>query len=723
MTIRAKARNFMMEQIRLNDANKERLNRIRKIWRRPRDTEGRCYAIRTVKEQAFTLRPENGCTMDGSSFCALNAEPWLGLGPRGVLAAGSFAEIAYRASLWDEPLRPVFRFWISETAWQDKIAPGPVAGAAIWSFFVPLGTIRVSISPTHRPGRFDFELISIRTLSLTRLFSHLFSTLHRERGKALWLILRQFFRPVEAFADDVERMANSTPTGAYEAWRMERARAPALDAIDRPRFDWSEGSMFHLLVDARKVDEAELARTIASLRAQAYPRWRLDLIGDPQDDETHRGETGDPRIGHLSVPEAVGVLQQQMDGIIVAAILAGDEFYPHALGAMAEGAARMPLARVFYGDEDHRDRDGRLVPVLKPGWSPVFAANHPYFGRAVFVASCLFGDWTEAECLAFLTNSALPARIIAQLDGAIVHALRRVLVTRAAPSPEPEVLVCPEAPPILRLPGNPSALIVIPTRDQALSLSRCIESIFTQTNFDNFSLVLVDHGSIDPAAQKLLAAFRGDKAVTVLRSPGPCNLSALRNAGAARRKSDVLLFLPDFIEIGSADWLDRIVEGALRPETGAAGGLLLNRRGRIEHAGVVLGMGDGAGLFGAQDREGAAGWAGRNGAVHEVSAVTFCLGIARTKFFQVGGFDAEHFASSLGDIDLCLRLAGRGWRACVDPNARLVSTRETRRDGQAWPKPGDDEWLWLRTRWFEVLRDDPYFHPALSLHSPEAALS
>lgn len=676
-----------------------------------------------MKEQSYSLRPETGCAVDGRGFRALNAEPWLELLPNPALAPGSFAEIAYRTSLWDEPLRPVFRFWMSKTAWRDKIAPGPVAGAAIWIVFVPAGTIRVSISPTHRPGRFDFELIAIRTLPLIRFFPHLFWTLRREKGKALGLILRQFFFPAEAFADDVERMANSTSTDAYEVWRLARARVPALDSIDRPRSDWAAGPMIHLLVDARRVERAKLARTVASLRAQAYPRWRLDLIVDPQDGEAFGGDGGDPRLGHLSAPELSGVLQTQSDATIAAAISPGDEFYPYALGAIVEGAARMPLARVFYGDEDYRDCEGRLVPVLKPGWSPLFEANHPYLGRAVFVSLSLFSDWTEAECLAFLTNSALPARVTARLDKTAVHALRRILLTSAAPSLEPEVLACPEAPAIARLPGNPSALIIIPTRDRALALSRCIESIFTRTNFDNFSLVLVDHGSVDPAAQKLLAGFRGDKAVTVLRSPGPCNLSALRNAGAARRKSDVLVFLPDDIEIGCPDWLGLFVEAALRPETGAVGGLLLDRRGRIEHAGVVLGMGDGAGLFGAQAREGAAGWLGRNGVVHDVSAVTFCLAVARAKFFQVGGFDAEHFTSLLSDIDLCLRLAERGWRTRFDPNLRLISTEEARRKGQAWPQSGDDEWLWLRTQWLAALRDDPYFHPALSLYSLEAALS
>jgi O-antigen biosynthesis protein len=192
-------------------------------------------------------------------------------------------------------------------------------------------------------------------------------------------------------------------------------------------------------------------------------------------------------------------------------------------------------------------------------------------------------------------------------------------------------------------------------------------------------------------------------------------------------RGEVLVFLNNDTILLSGDWLERLAPPALEPTTGAVGALLLFPDGRIQHSGVVLGYGQDAGHFGAFVREGAASWLGRNQVAHETTAVTAaCLALERRKFDAVGGFDAEHLAVQFNDIDLCLKLMERGWRARIDPEIRLVHVESASR-GKSLLRSGanqgrDGERRYFRNRWRDVIRDDRFFHPGLSLHSRQPAL-
>lgn len=168
----------------------------------------------------------------------------------------------------------------------------------------------------------------------------------------------------------------------------------------------------------------------------------------------------------------------------------------------------------------------------------------------------------------------------------------------------------------------------------------------------------------------------------MVRDDGPFNFSALCNKGAAAATGEFLLFLNNDTEVLQADWLDRLVELAALPDVGAVGARLLYPDVRVQHAGVVLGLGGVAGHFGAREGRDAPGWLGGDIVPHEVSAVTgACLMVGRTKFMTVGGFDQVVLPIELNDIDLCLRLAnavGRpfatGERSCRTDNPQVAAT-------------------------------------------------
>jgi GT2 family glycosyltransferase len=757
-----------------------------------------------VKAPDPALTLEADVLETGTGLVATTAEPWLRVGPHRALRPGNLVAITYRSSFWDEPVRPVFRFHCGDGTAYNRIAPGAVAGAAIFKTRIPRGTTAISVSPTCRIGRFDFEITAVRRLSFV---GELFRAVLGKPRQVRSAILTRMIGWNDESDVNLAWASAAMPITRYEEWRRARSRAVDLRSIDAPRCDWASAIELRLFVDAETTQPADLAATLASLQAQVFHRWRLgvvvppdllqrdaptssprlrarDGVADPLSTFSRPATPGlgaladDPRVDRLDREGLAACVGAGGRGVLVAAVAPGARFTPYALGAIAEVAARRPEARVLYGDEELCGDDGRLVPVFKPGWSPLLEARRPYLGAAVFVRGDLLAGWTDDERTAFMSRARVPPSAAARLDTAEVASLRRVLLTGpcalarrdhddpdelehlpaerlpvrssislfrtlgidtklrqdktldpTSESAGSEAALEPEAAaataPIVRLPDNPSALIVIPTRDQAARLGRCIASIFEKTAFANFSVVIIDNDSVAPEMTRLLAYFRGDKNVSVLRCPGPFNFSALCNAAAARRRSDVLVFLNDDTEVVSTDWLGRLVAATLQRDVGAVGGLLLYPDRSIQHAGVMLGMGNTAGHFGAGAPEAAPGWLSRNEVVHEVSAVTgACLAVARRKFMLVGGFDAEHLPVELSDIDLCLRLAEKGWRTRIDPQVRLVHAESASRGGATLRRLHvyAEQRDWLHARWLHVLRDDPYYHPGLSLYDREEAL-
>ncbi len=90
----------------------------------------------------------------------------------------------------------------------------------------------------------------------------------------------------------------------------------------------------------------------------------------------------------------------------------------------------------------------------------------------------------------------------------------------------------------------------------------------------------------------------------------------------AVEKSDSNLLLNNDIEVITSSWLEEMVSHALRPETGVVGAKLIYPTEKIQHAGVILGLGGIAGhAFRHYDRD-ATGPRERLRVVQNYSAVT-----------------------------------------------------------------------------------------------------
>ncbi len=655
------------------------------------------------------LEPERDVARGDGRFHATSDEPWLRLvGPGFDRLAGRLVEIVYRASAWDEPARPVLRLRREDGGVIDHIGAGPVDRAGIWTGRMPRDLSGISISPTNRRGPFDFAIASLRPRSWLALVA---VGATRNRRSTRSAILTRLIGWGPESDNNLAWAIGAHPLGGFAAWQARRAGPVALDGIDRPRFTWAEAPPVVIVVRGEPADPDAVRRTCASLAAQVFPHWTALVVGAPA--------PADPRIAAVTLDQATAMIGDRAEAL-VGVVPAGATLPPTALATLVEQSHREPRRRLLYGDLVAPDLDGRRQPILLPGWSPRLQAARPYLGPSVFVRG--MAAWSLAERAVCLGDGQLPEPFLAGLAADEVQPMRRVTLELAAPfvlSP------APAAPARATLAPDATAAIIIPTRDHPALLRRAIASIRATTSSARRKIVVADNGSVSPEAVAHLTELRSSADVIVTSHPGPFNFSRMCNDAAAAAPADVLVFLNDDTEILGGDWLDRLCAHALDPMTGAVGAKLTYPDGRLQHVGVLLGMGGSAGHFGAPAPGDDPGWAGRNLAVHEVSAVTgACLAVARKKFDTVGGFDAEHLPIELSDIDLCLKLNARGWQTIVDPAVHLMHEESASRGGATLRRLAvhDTERAIFLERWRHVLRDDPTFHPGLSLYSWRAAL-
>jgi GT2 family glycosyltransferase len=126
------------------------------------------------------------------------------------------------------------------------------------------------------------------------------------------------------------------------------------------------------------------------------------------------------------------------------------------------------------------------------------------------------------------------------------------------------------------------------------------------------------------------------------------------------------------------------------PETGIVGARLLYPSRRIQHAGVIVGLGGLAGHWFNGQRESYPGPMARLHVRQSVTAVTgACMLISRACLAKVGGFDEDAFAVAYNDIDFCLRAASSGFRVILTPFATLIHHESATRGSDETPANRD----------------------------------
>ncbi len=188
--------------------------------------------------------------------------------------------------------------------------------------------------------------------------------------------------------------------------------------------------------------------------------------------------------------------------------------------------------------------------------------------------------------------------------------------------------------------------------------------------------ILVDNGSVQPETETLLERLAARPDVHILADDRPFNWAALNNVASAKATGDVLVFLNNDIEALAPGWLDALCAQLERPDVGVVGARLLYPGHRLQHCGVVIGLGGAAGHLFVGLGEDDPGYLAMAVTSRECSAVTgACLATRRAVFEGHGRFD-ESLGVDLNDIDYCLRVQRSGLRGSTSrPQSSFIMSR------------------------------------------------
>lgn len=565
--------------------------------------------------------------------------------------------------------------------------------------------------------------------------------------------------------------------GDYRAWV---ARHDTLSADDRKAIAAHIRRLpvrptFSVVMPVYGVAPRLLEKAIESVRAQLYPDWELCIADDASPGEEvwrllQRYARSDPRIkvvrrevnGHICA--ATNSALALATGEFVALMDHDDILPERALYEVAAVIAAHPDADLIYSDEDKIDANGhRYEPYFKTDWNPeLILAQNMVSHLGVYRRSLIEAvgglregfEGSQDYDLALRVSELTTPERIHHIPWVLYHwrqeggpatfsqgfmercaeAARRAVAEHLERTGQTKVVVdrrrdTPGWVDVRRLPPDPLPLVsvIVPTRDRAELLAQCAEGVLEQTDYAPLELLIVDNGSVEPETHALFERLKADPRVRILEAPGPFNFSALNNRAVAEARGEILLLLNNDISMIRPDWLAEMVAHAVRPNVGAVGARLLFPDGRVQHAGVAVGLGGVAGHVGYLHPGENHGYYLHLGTTRNVSAVTAaCLAMRKSVFEEVGGLDEKDLKVAFNDVDLCLKVRKAGYDIVYTPHAELYHHESASRGQDLDPEARarfDGEVAVMRRRWGETLDHDPFYGPIFDRHRSDFALA
>ncbi|MEP7078949.1 MAG: glycosyltransferase, partial [Chthoniobacterales bacterium] len=556
--------------------------------------------------------------------------------------------------------------------------------------------------------------------------------------------------PEPAPAAQAKAASVPTPADRYAAWiREHEADSGALAAQREEARAWVDAPKISLLLPVFDTPANLLEKMLTSIAAQTYENWEACVVdGGSTHPETittlARWGKRDPRIRVHTLAENKGIAGNtnaaltMATGDFVTCVDHDDLLALFALFAVARAQAEAPEAEIFYSDEDRLTLDGRRhTPFFKPGWSPELLCSSMYLGHLTVYRRALvteLGGFRKEFDLSQDYDLALRAteratRIV-HIPHVLYHwrehpasgsmggkpkaretnlaALAEAMRRRHLPA---EILELPTANRArLKLDPWPRVSVIVPT-DSITRARVCAAELRRRTEYPEWELVLVTNSGV---IQGLKESSPAHAPLRLVPYDKPFNFSDKCNAGVAVATGQIVIFLNDDVEATEGEWIQNVIEQLQNPEVGAVSPKLLYETGKIQHAGLVMGV---RGLAGTAFHEQPADTtmhANLAQSLRDVAALSgACLAMRRTDFLRLGGFDSHNTPIAHSDIDLCFKVREAGLRCVYTPFTSLrhaghVSIGLGKHERER-ARPRDKASIYLLRRWGEYITRDPYF--------------
>lgn len=487
--------------------------------------------------------------------------------------------------------------------------------------------------------------------------------------------------------------------------------------------------------------DRRIARLLASERRASWPT--IEALVCPGTSATSMAMNATlEALAHQALP----VSRDAPDAEYVAVIQAGEIIPRHGMALLADWVVMLDRPDAIYADEDTISAIGhRHSPIFKPEPNRTLMLSGTLAtGMWLIRRSCLAAlpepasRWAAAVRLEtwlrlYERDGAVSTHRVPQiatqrrddcepepvaiLTALVKDHLRRLSITASVQSTWP-IAVQPRLP----VGKEPHVTIVIPSACRASHVLECLTAVAKKTSYPRFDIVVVlsQKTAPDDRQHHMIAALKTNDRIEVVFHPIATgfNYAAANNHAVGIATGSLVCLLNDDVDPLRHDWLTNLVGHFSDPAVGIVGAKLYYPNDQVQHGGIIMGL---AGLGDHMNRflpRGAPGYAFRGILDQQLSAVTgACLLIERALYESVGGMD-ERYASAYNDVDLCLK-AGAAGRTVIFSAQTALYHYESLSFVQHYTDAEVDRWArdvaLMRTRWHDVVANDPFHNPNLSL--------
>ena len=516
-----------------------------------------------------------------------------------------------------------------------------------------------------------------------------------------------------------------------------------------------------------------LRQLMESLLGQSYRNIEICLADGSPDEEL--GEKisewygTDSRIIYKHLDENKGISENTNEAIAMAHggyIMLSDHddvLERNACYEIVKAINRTPSPEVVYTDEDKLMYSEGVYysPNFKPDWNPDLLCSNNYITHIFCVKKTIVdevggerSEYDGAQDYDFIFRCCEKAETIAHVPMFLYH--WRAHAASTAGKPESKMYAYENGRraieehymrtgiharvelaedigsyrSIYEIEGEPLVSIIIPNKDQREALQRCIDSIFRKSSYRRFEILIAEnHSEKEETWDFYREICAKHDNVRVITWEKPFNYAAINNWAAEQACGDYLLFLNNDTEVITERWIEELLGYAQRKDVGAVGARLYYPDDRLQHCGVVVGIGGIAGHICHLEPRNSGGYFGRVVKTQDVSAVTAaCMMMSKKVFLEVGGFEKK-FTVAYNDVDLCLKVRDRGLLVVYNAWCMLYHYESLSRGSDAEETSPEkhrrqmEEAELLRSRWPTIFADgDPYFNPNLDYNAADYVL-
>ncbi|WP_191488631.1 TIGR00180 family glycosyltransferase [Pseudomonas sp. FEN] len=548
-------------------------------------------------------------------------------------------------------------------------------------------------------------------------------------------------RDMFAWAERLDAVCTDDNHSTFEAMLSGRllnwlkVREPStreLEAIGAYQFAQGSDPVFGLLVLDLENDIGKLQVTLDSLLEGHSKAFRIVVFttGEPQAATTLQNTLHFIRVTPGNLVDKLNQTIRQLPCDWVLLSEAGDEFTASGLLRAGLELREADGCRAVATDEIQRDANGALSDVFRPGFNldllqsvPALMARHWLIRREVLLEvggyKADFSKALEFDLLLRLIEQGGMAGL-AHLDEPLLicsvpsieeNAHERLALIRHLSTRGYKAQVTSQRPGSYfvdyRHAERPLVSIILHGQADFAELQRCLDAVLQKTRYLKYEVLVADQPSYGEALASWLQAQPQAGKVSVLQSDWS-GTSAFCNAAARQALGDYLLLLAADSEVVNPNWIESLLNQALRPEVGVVGAKLYSRDAKISQAGLILGLNGGVGSPFVGEKKDAKGYMQRLVVEQNYSAVSsVCLMVRKALFEAVGGLDEGDFAEAFSDVDLCLKIGQVGALVSWTPQVQVLHPGTLPEAPQALAV--------LREKWAASFQHDPAYNQHLSL--------